>query len=40
MEADVEIDLEATEAAVRVLNECVYADDNGSYVFTDRKGLR
>ena len=33
MEADVVIDLEETENALKVLNECIYADDNGSYVY-------
>ena len=34
MEADVVINLEETTDAVRVPNECIYTDDNGSYLFT------
>ncbi len=33
MEADVEIALEEVADAIRVLNECIYADDNGSYLY-------
>ncbi len=33
MEADVVIDLEETGDVLKVLNECIYADDNGSYVY-------
>ncbi|MCR5000962.1 MAG: HlyD family efflux transporter periplasmic adaptor subunit [Lachnospiraceae bacterium] len=33
MEADAVINLEELQASVKVPNECVYADDNGSYVF-------
>lgn len=33
MEADVVIDLEETENVLKVPNECLYADDNGSYVY-------
>jgi RND family efflux transporter MFP subunit len=33
MEADVVINLEETADALRVPNECVYVDDNGSYLF-------
>ncbi len=38
MEADVIINLDETENALRILNECVYTDDNGSYLFTVEEG--
>jgi len=40
MEADVIINLDETENALRILNECVYTDDNGSYLFVVEKGNR
>ncbi|MCR5357391.1 MAG: HlyD family efflux transporter periplasmic adaptor subunit [Lachnospiraceae bacterium] len=33
MEADVIIKLEDTKDALRVMNECIYTDDNGNYLF-------
>ena len=40
MEADVMINLEESPNALRILNECVYTDDNGSYLFAVEKGNR
>lgn len=38
MEADVIINLDETENTLRVLNDCVYTDDNGSYLFVVEEG--
>ncbi len=38
MEADVTIDLDETTNALRISNECVYTDDDGSYLFVVEKG--
>ena len=38
MEADVIIDLDETANALRILNECLYTDDNGSYLFVVEEG--
>ncbi len=40
MEADVIINLDETANTLRVLNDCVYTDDNGSYLFVVEKGNR
>ena len=38
--ADVIIDLDETVNALRILNECLYTDDNGSYLFVVEEGNR